>query len=125
MSEDLLSTQPAVTRRNRSFRWRLIPATFLFLMSFAGLVGGIGGPLIALFVNLKYGWIVPDPEWPEFNKVALTLSNLTQWQLMFWSGAFAGFSAFAWLRGRWYIACGTTALAWILSVFYQAFFLPH
>ena len=125
MSNDLPSTQPAVTRRNRSFRWRLIPATFLFLMSFISLVAGVGGPLNALFVNLKYGWIVPDPEWPEFDNVALTLCNLTRWQLMFWSGVFAGFSAFAWMRGRWWIAGGTTASAWILSIFYQAFFPPH
>ena len=38
----------------------------------------------AVFINLRYGWIVPNPDTRTLNSVALTHANLTLWQLWFW-----------------------------------------
>jgi len=122
MVDDLNSNKPSELPIRRSFRWRLIPATFFFLMGAASILGAVVMVSMAIFVNLRYGWIVPHPDTPTRNQAALTLENLTRWQINFWFGVGAIGAAISWLRGRWRSAWALTGLLWLMMVLLPAFF---
>lgn len=87
---------------------------FLGCLGVIALLGSIFMAGVATFFNLRYGWIVPDPDTPARNQIAFTASNITYWQLTFWVGVTSLVASSAWFRGRWRMACGVTILAWIL-----------
>ena len=119
MGETIFDGQESGGQHSRQFRRRIIPATLLFLIGAVQILGGAVMAVGAVFINLRYGWIVPNPDTRTLNSVALTHANLTLWQLWFWSGVVAIGSAFAWLRGRWKLAWGTTGLWWLLAGLYS------
>ena len=98
----------------RRFRWRLIPATFMYLLGPISVLKSVVMLLGSLYVNLRYGWIAPGSDNPARNAVALTTANLTLWQLYFWIGVMAIFSAISWQKGHWRWAWISTGLVWLL-----------
>ena len=112
MVDDLPSTERSEAPVCRSFRWRLIPATFFLVMGPALSLGSVLIPLTAVFVIIQDGWA--DPRLPPLLRP--TLTKLSFWQLSFWMGVIAAGSGIAWLRGHWRIAWGTTALVVVLIV---------
>ncbi len=116
MSNDLTLSELTEEPKKRSFRWRMIPATLLGIFAAFGFLMGIVPPLIAAYLNMKYGWIVATPDNPSSKHFAFNLTNVSLWQLSFWIGVVGTVSVVNWVRGRWYWAWGTTALAYILVV---------
>ena len=106
----------------RSFRWRLIPAAVLFFYGGLAALGGVVMLAGAIFVNLRYGWIVSHPDTPTLNQAALTTAHLTEWFMGSLVGVVAIFSGLACLRGRWYVTWGTVALFFLLMGVHAAIF---
>lgn len=98
------NTDAAPQTMRQPFRWRLIPGTFFLLMGVLGLLGVTLVAVVVVYVNLRYGLIVPSPDTPTRNKVALTLANVVNWQLALWSAIASLIAGASWLRGRWRIA---------------------
>ena len=124
MSDSLLPSEQAPEQMPRSFRWRLLPVTFLFIGGCMGVLASAASVCMAAYVNLRYGWIVPHPDTPERNQVAFTLANLSKWQFCFWSGSFALYCAWTWYKGHWRRAWIATLLLWLTAGLIGEFFGP-
>ena len=116
MSDRLPPSEQAQAQTPRSFRWRLLPASILGTIGLFHVVYSSGLALFAILYNIQHGWVVVDPVDPRATPWALCHFNLSLWQIHFWFGVAAITSAWAWLRGRWFIACGTMLLMplWVL-----------
>ncbi|MEK6258126.1 MAG: hypothetical protein AABP62_05850 [Planctomycetota bacterium] len=118
MAVDLPSETRIGDPAGRSFRWRLIPATFFLVMGPALSLGSVLIPLTAVYIIIQDGWA--DPRLPPLLRP--TLTSWSFWQLNFWTGVIAAGSGLAWLRGRWRIAWGMTALVVVVVVLRSVLF---
>ena len=121
MADELPSEMRIDDPVGRSFRWRLIPATFFLVMGPALSLGSVLIPLTAVYVIIQDGWA--DPRLPPLLRP--TFTSLSFWQLNFWMGVIAAGSGIAWLRGHWCIAWSTTALVVVLVVVRSVLFPPN
>ena len=115
MSDSSQPLEPSVLQGRRHFRRRIIPATLLFILGGGWILVAAGMYGAALYVHFQYGPIIPLPETPTRNQLALTNANIFQRELELMSGIVAIVSACAWLRGRWRVAWATVALFLLLS----------
>ena len=122
MSDRLPPSEQAQAQTPRSFRWRLLPASILGAIGLFHVVSSSGWAFFAIFYNIQHGWVVVDPVDPRTSPWALCHFNLSLWQIHFWFGVTGITSAWAWLRGRWFIASGTMLLMPLLVLLLRIVF---
>ncbi len=105
---------PVSEDRRTRFRWRLIPSLFFGFFGSFGLLGSLLISGIAFYYNVRYGWVVPDPEYPSLSAIAITPRNLAIWQCLCWASVAALVASWAWFGGRWKVAWGATLL-WLAA----------
>ena len=112
MTTDEVVTTPLA---RRSFRWRILPAAFIFTIGLISVACGIFCFGLAVYMNLRHGWITPQPSPSLLNQAAFTFKNVSGWLIVLSLGGFAFYCAWLWMRGRWWIAMIAT-LAWWLTM---------
>lgn len=102
-SVSLPTTRPAV-------RWRIVPGILFLFFGGVGLLNSVLIAGMAIYMNLRYGWMVPDPEHPTLSQVAFTPANILKWQLVGWTSVFAIVAGWTILHCRWKSAWLTIGL---------------
>lgn len=105
-----MPTTPEEAAPAKRFRWRVIAATWFYFVGGLGLIATTVMVAIMSFVNVKYGWIVPNPEYPmSIDAMAFTSHNVLKLQVLAALSVLSLFAAISWHRGWWRVA-------WIASM---------